>query len=117
MYTLQTDSHGNRIVCRGDTVRSGYQIVAQGTYATMTEYTTKDVTPSKEPSKEDKRNLRYLSPLVGGIIRSVAIDECPEGKMETTYGLLIEINGVLVTAMILMDPEGNGPGHLDIRPA
>jgi hypothetical protein len=68
-------------------------------------------------TKQDELHLRPLRPLVGGIIRSVAIDECPEGKMETTYGLLIEINGVLVTAMILMDPEGNGPGHLDIRPA
>ena len=35
MYTLQTDSHGNRIVCKGDTVRSGYRIVAHGTYADM----------------------------------------------------------------------------------
>jgi hypothetical protein len=68
-------------------------------------------------SKYDELHLRPLRPLVGGIIRNVVIDECPEGKMETTYGLLIEINGVLVTAMILMDPEGNGPGHLDIRPA
>ena len=35
MYTLQTDSHGNRIVCKGDTVRNGYRIVAHGTYAAM----------------------------------------------------------------------------------
>ena len=35
MYTLQTDSHGNLIVCKGDTVRSGYRIVAHGTYADM----------------------------------------------------------------------------------
>lgn len=35
MYTLQTDSHGHLIVCKGDTVRNGYRIIANGTYAEM----------------------------------------------------------------------------------
>jgi hypothetical protein len=35
MYTLQSDSHGNLIVCKGDTVRNGYRILANGTYAAM----------------------------------------------------------------------------------
>lgn len=35
MYTLQSDSHGNLIVCKGDTVRNGYRIIANGTYAAM----------------------------------------------------------------------------------
>lgn len=32
MYTLQLDSHGNAIVCRGDDVRNGYSIFYRGTY-------------------------------------------------------------------------------------
>lgn len=32
MYTLQSDSHGNLIICKGDTVRNGYAIIAHGSY-------------------------------------------------------------------------------------
>ena len=32
MYTLQSDSHGNLIICKGDTVRNGYAIIAYGSY-------------------------------------------------------------------------------------
>ncbi len=35
MYTLQSDSHNNLIICKGDTVRSGYKIVNYGTYNAM----------------------------------------------------------------------------------
>jgi hypothetical protein len=35
MYTLQSDSHGNLIVCKGDVVRNGYRIIAHGTYSAM----------------------------------------------------------------------------------
>jgi len=35
MYTLQSDSHNNLIICKGDTVRSGYRIVNYGTYNAM----------------------------------------------------------------------------------
>ena len=34
-YTLQTDRHGNRIICKGDRVRNGYTITAEGTYRQM----------------------------------------------------------------------------------
>ena len=32
MYTLQRDSHGNTIICKGDRERSGYRTVFSGTY-------------------------------------------------------------------------------------
>lgn len=32
MYTLQSDSHGNLIICKGDTVRNGYAIISNGSY-------------------------------------------------------------------------------------
>jgi hypothetical protein len=33
MYTLQQDSHGNSIVCKGGRERTGYCIVFHGDYA------------------------------------------------------------------------------------
>ena len=35
MYTLQSDSHGNLIICKGDTVRNGYRIIERGAYADL----------------------------------------------------------------------------------
>ena len=35
IYTLQQDAHNNLIVCKGETVRNGYQIIASGTYGAM----------------------------------------------------------------------------------
>jgi hypothetical protein len=32
MYTLQSDRHGNLIICKGDRVRNGYAIIAYGSY-------------------------------------------------------------------------------------
>ena len=36
MYSLQEDRNGNRIVCRGDEPRTGYVVIATGTYGAMT---------------------------------------------------------------------------------
>lgn len=33
MYTAQINTHGNVIVCKGDTVRNSYRIILTGTYA------------------------------------------------------------------------------------
>lgn len=35
MYTLQTDSNNNLIVCKADTVRTGYKIINSGSYQEM----------------------------------------------------------------------------------
>jgi len=32
MYTLQSDRHGNLIICKGNFVRNGYAIIAHGSY-------------------------------------------------------------------------------------
>lgn len=32
MYTLQSDRHGNLIICKGDRVRNGYEIISYGSY-------------------------------------------------------------------------------------
>lgn len=32
MYTVQQDAHGNRIVCKGSTVRRGYRVIWTGDY-------------------------------------------------------------------------------------
>ena len=57
----------------------------------------------------------HLSRIVGGVIDGISLDED-----RGIYGLNITIKGIQeadrkVTAWILADAEGNGPGHLDIQ--
>lgn len=37
-YSLQINSHGNRIVCKGTEVRNSYRIVFVGSYAACQQY-------------------------------------------------------------------------------
>lgn len=52
----------------------------------------------------------HLHQLVGKKVTDVAKDK-DGSDYDTTYGLMFDDGTV---AWILQDPEGNGPGHLDI---
>jgi hypothetical protein len=59
----------------------------------------------------------HLKKLVGGKITGVVRDG-KIGDRETTYGLAVELpDGKKKDVWIQQDPEGNGPGHLDISDA
>ena len=58
--------------------------------------------------------LKSLSPLVGGTITTIIVEDGTEPMDETHYGFIVEKNGKRFDCMILSDEEGNGPGHLDI---
>ncbi|MEN6550160.1 MAG: hypothetical protein ABFE07_29300 [Armatimonadia bacterium] len=51
----------------------------------------------------------HLHQLVGKKVTGVAKDS--DSEFDATYGLMFE-DGTI--AWIMCDPEGNGPGHLDI---
>ena len=81
--------------------------------------------PAKEtPAQERERefNIRHLSQLIGKRVTGVVHD--PSGDPSDIYGLAFEdvspkgkVSGKGMVAWILMDPEGNGPGHLEIAKA
>jgi hypothetical protein len=54
---------------------------------------------------------RYLGQLVGKTVTSLATDG-EQDDSDTTWGLVFS-DGTI--AWISCDPEGNGPGHLDIE--
>lgn len=54
--------------------------------------------------------FRHYGKLVGKRIKEVQIEDF-EGQ---PLPVLIFESGPLVSAAVMMDPEGNGPGHLDI---
>ena len=56
----------------------------------------------------------YLKPLIGGNIEAMIYDES-EGQLFS--GLMVNNKGIKYTVWVLCDPEGNGPGHLDIEKA
>lgn len=58
---------------------------------------------------------KHLAQLVGMTVVNIACDE-EEGE-PTTWALVLEnaTTKKQLNAWILMDPEGNGPGHLDIQ--
>lgn len=58
---------------------------------------------------------RHIAPLIGGtIVQLVASDG--ESHEQDVFGIEVrKPDGKTVVAWILCDPEGNGPGHLDIQ--
>lgn len=59
-----------------------------------------------DPQLENDYTIKHLKQLVGKKVTGVCVDQ--DGEM---YGLVFT-GGVV--AWIMCDPEGNGPGHLDI---
>lgn len=60
------------------------------------------------PSELDRYHANYTKPLVGGTITDVV---CEDGLIV----LVVECkDGVVRAGSVMCDPEGNGPGHLDI---
>jgi hypothetical protein len=56
--------------------------------------------------------VKHLFPLVGQIVRGIVFEEGSEAEFgEPVYGL--KFSGGYM-AFVLRDPEGNGPGHLEI---
>ena len=61
--------------------------------------------------KEYRAMVEHLSPLVGKTVKELAVD--PEGvDGEPVFGLAFTDGTV---AWIMCDPEGNGPGFLDLE--
>ena len=60
--------------------------------------------------------VKHLMPLVGATITSLIVDEGDSPHDEPYYGFAFTTKkGTLsYQCMILSDPEGNGPGHLEI---
>ena len=57
--------------------------------------------------------------LVGGTVTSVFITPADEANaLPEGYGFTVKsVDGVTRNVFVLMDPEGNGPGHLEIQDA
>lgn len=51
--------------------------------------------------------LKYYGKLIGKTVKSIAVDDANE-----YFGLIFNDDTV---AWVLRDPEGNGPGYLDIE--
>ena len=52
--------------------------------------------------------LKQLRPLVGGVITHLLEDK-------ESFGFVVRLpNGKNVSVWVDMDPEGNGPGHLEL---
>jgi hypothetical protein len=59
--------------------------------------------------KKDPPEVRYYSTLVGKTVKAIVMNRC---LGQTTYGLEFT-DGTI--AWVDCDPEGNGPGFLDIH--
>ena len=57
--------------------------------------------------------IKHYSQIVGYKIVNIAIDDSTDPR-EPWIGLVLEKSHKKKLAWILMDPEGNGVGHLDI---
>ena len=75
-------------------------------------------------AKRDRQDphVEHLSRLVGGVIRNVIADRTVTAEFgQAVYGLKVKIparktrSSPILHAWILCDPEGNGPGFLDIQ--
>ena len=67
-------------------------------------------------------HVAHLSRLMGGTIRNVIVDRSAISEFgQPVYGLQVEMpsgssrSNRILNAWILCDPEGNGPGFLDIQ--
>lgn len=58
--------------------------------------------------------VKHYGPLVGSKIVKLAVRHEYHGG-EPTVGLCLERDHLATTVWILQDPEGNGPGHLEIE--
>jgi hypothetical protein len=56
---------------------------------------------------------KHYGQLVGYKITSIAVDD-HDSTEEPWIGLVVEKGKTKKIAWVLMDPEGNGSGHLDI---
>ena len=55
---------------------------------------------------------KHLAPLLGQKVKGIVIDESLEKEFgQPVYGLQFS-NGIIM--LVLQDPEGNGPGHLEL---
>ena len=65
-------------------------------------------------NKRSDQTISYLTQLVGKKITGVCHDNGSDPTLEgeKIYGLVCEDDTI---AWILTDPEGNGPGHIDIQ--
>ena len=63
-------------------------------------------------SDETREHQKHLGQLLGGKI--VAVGCQTDEYLGNLPTIVVEINNTLVICSILADPEGNGPGHLDI---
>jgi hypothetical protein len=60
---------------------------------------------------DENRIFNYLKPLVGAKITKVIVDPSPEGVY---LGFIVEKKDQTFEILGLADPEGNGPGHIQI---
>lgn len=65
------------------------------------------------PKKNSDPEVDHLLPLVGGVITQVLVDNAPE-LGDPCYGFRVEKKGESFDCLIMLDPEGNGPGYLMI---
>ena len=64
---------------------------------------------------DHKYMLEHLDPIIGTGIVGIAVDD--ETFSEPCYALRVKKskNGPVKLVWIMCDPEGNGPGHLNIE--
>lgn len=61
-----------------------------------------------------KAYTKHLIPLVGGTVERVCVSQDDENS-EPYCGLWIKMrSGKTFQVVALMDPEGNGPGHMEV---
>jgi hypothetical protein len=65
-------------------------------------------------AKRKDYTFEHLEQLIGFTVTRIVKAEDDE-YTEGSYGLVLEKDGKKKQAWIDQDPEGNGPGHLDIE--
>ncbi len=77
---------------------------------------------ARNNAKATDFHIEHLSQLKGGTVRDVIVDQAATAEFgQPVYGLQLEISAKpgrssqILHAWILCDPEGNGPGFLDIQ--
>jgi len=68
----------------------------------------------KKPSNSDSV-FNHLAQLQGCQVIDIARIASTNPRGDAEYGLVCRSkSGVILTSWVMSDPEGNGPGHLDI---
>lgn len=65
--------------------------------------------------KKPDHLVEHLMSLQGGTILGVAVTTDDVGAHDRIAALIVEKDGKKMNCWILRDPEGNGPGWLDIE--